>query len=275
MLLMRYPQGKTKAVTLSYDDGITQDIRLIEIMQKNGLKGTFNVNAGLISENDTACGKMSSSQMSKLYSSTGNEVAVHTYSHSHLEDLSYDMVRTEIIKDREGIEKIFGTIVRGMAYPYGTFNEEVIRCAKNCGIIYARTTISTENFSLPHEWLKLNPTCHHNNPNLFELVKRFLSDQRSDYSDPCILFYLWGHSYEFDRDDNWDRIEKFAEKIGGHEDIWYATNVEICEYIKAYRSLIYSADGMIVKNPTSVGVWVAKNEKITELKPGETVYFSE
>ncbi len=275
MLLMRYPGGKAKAVTLSYDDGITQDIKLMQIMKKHGIKGTFNINGGLFPDKDSDVGKMSAAQVKKLYSDSGNEVALHCYSHAHLEDLSYDMIRAEIMKDRLAIEKIFGTIVRGMAYPYGTFNDEVIRCAKSCGIIYSRTTISTESFSLPHEWLKFNPTCHHNNPNLFDLVKNFLSDKRSDYSDPCTLFYLWGHSYEFDRDNNWDRIEKFADMIGGHDDIWYAANIEICEYVKAYRSLIFSADGMTVKNPTSVCVWVVNNEKLTEIKPGETVYFSE
>lgn len=38
--------GKKKAVTFSFDDGVTQDIRLIEIFNKYGLKGTFNLNSG-------------------------------------------------------------------------------------------------------------------------------------------------------------------------------------------------------------------------------------
>ena len=44
---IRFPGFKLKAVTLSYDDGVRQDKRLISIMQKYGLKGTFNINAGL------------------------------------------------------------------------------------------------------------------------------------------------------------------------------------------------------------------------------------
>lgn len=49
-LFMRFPQGRAKALTLSYDDGVEQDIRLIEIMGKHGLKGTFNLNSGLYAE---------------------------------------------------------------------------------------------------------------------------------------------------------------------------------------------------------------------------------
>ena len=46
-LHMRFPEGKTKAVTLSYDDGVTQDKRLAELFRSHGLKCTFNLNAGL------------------------------------------------------------------------------------------------------------------------------------------------------------------------------------------------------------------------------------
>ena len=52
-IFMRFPGGKTRALTLSYDDGVEQDIRLIEIMKKNGLKGTFNVNSGLYAPEGT------------------------------------------------------------------------------------------------------------------------------------------------------------------------------------------------------------------------------
>ena len=41
-------QGKKKAVTFSFDDGVTQDIRLIEILNRYGLRGTFNLNSELL-----------------------------------------------------------------------------------------------------------------------------------------------------------------------------------------------------------------------------------
>lgn len=39
--------GKKKAVTFSYDDGVTQDRRLVEMMNTYGVKGTFNLNSGI------------------------------------------------------------------------------------------------------------------------------------------------------------------------------------------------------------------------------------
>jgi len=49
-LFVRFPGFRDKAVTLSYDDGVRQDKRLISIMQKYGLKGTFNINSGQFSD---------------------------------------------------------------------------------------------------------------------------------------------------------------------------------------------------------------------------------
>ena len=46
-IFIQFPKGKRKALTLSYDDGVEQDIRLIENMKQHGLKGTFNLNSGL------------------------------------------------------------------------------------------------------------------------------------------------------------------------------------------------------------------------------------
>ena len=73
-------------------------------------------------------------------------------------------------------------------------------------------------------------------------------------------------------DDNWNVIEEFAEFIGNREDIWYATNIEIYEYIEDYKRLIYSADGATVKNPTNRTLWLALAEgKLYSVAPGETL----
>ena len=46
-LYMRFPEERAKALTLSYDDHSEQDIRFIEILNRNGIKGTFNISTGL------------------------------------------------------------------------------------------------------------------------------------------------------------------------------------------------------------------------------------
>ena len=86
-----------------------------------------------------------------------------------------------------------------------------------------------------------------------------------------MLYYMWGHGFEFERDDNWHVIENFCEYIGGKDDIWYATNGEIYEYTRAYESLVYSADGTIVYNPTLFEIFIHADGNDYSIKPGETV----
>ena len=270
---MRFPGGKAKALTLSYDDGVEQDIRLIEILDKYGIKATFNINSGSYSPEGQqfAPGKihrrLSYSRVTDLYNKNGHEVAVHAYTHPFLEQLSSPVVAYEIIKDRENLEAQFGCVVRGMAYPYGTYNDMVVEVLRECGIAYSRTTKTTEKFTVPTDWLRLDPTCHHKNPRLMELAEKFVTDEPNRAPE---LFYLWGHSYEFEEADNWNVIEEFAAYIGGKEDIWYANNIDIYDYVKAYESLIYSVDASLVTNPSAKTVWVQRNKVIYEIAPGET-----
>ena len=265
--------GKTKVLTLSYDDGVVQDIRLIEIMDKYGLKGTFNINSGLYLPEDTVrerfCGRLKLSEARKLYSNSVHEVAVHSLTHPFLEKMDSAEIIYEITEDRKAIESHYGKITRGMAYPFGTYSEKVVDILEKCNIAYARTVQSTYNFKFPENWLLLHPTCHHNYENLEELIKKFV-ETPSRWGN-AEMFYLWGHSYEFDNNDNWDVIEKFAEYASGHEHIWYATNIEIYDYVKAYERLQTSYDKKIIHNPSTIDVWFEVEGKVYCIKSGETL----
>ena len=271
---MRFPEGKVKALTLSYDDAVEQDIRFIDILNSHGLKCTFNINSGLYAPEGTVYPegqihrRMTEAQATKLYTNSGHEVAVHAYTHPFLENLTPSAVAIEILRDRETLEAQFGGVVRGMAYPYGTYSDSVVEVLKNCGIVYARTTKSTEKFDIPTDWLRLPATCHHTNKRLMELAKAFAE---TEYIRTPKLFYLWGHTYEFEDSNNWNVIEEFAEYIGGRDDIWYATNIEIYEYIDDYKRLIFSADGKRVKNPTARTLYLATSKNTFTVAPNETV----
>lgn len=256
---IRFPHFNNKAVTLSYDDGVRQDKRLISIMQKNGLKGTFNVNSGMFASSyESEKRRMTLQEASELYIPSGMEVAIHGYKHLPLSQVALPIAVNDVVTDRKEIERVFGGIVNGMAYAYGSYNDKVIEILKECGIKYARTTISTEKFSLPTDWLRLSATCHHNNPKLMELAKQFVNRTECSYwwANQVQLFYLWGHSYEFDDNDNWNVIEEFAKFIGGREDIWYATNGEIYNYLQACDRLEFSMDGSLVYNPSCIDVYI-------------------
>ena len=236
---MRFLKGVSKALTLSYDDGATADERFIGIMRKNGLRGTFNLNSSMF-----------------LY---GND-------EKEKERVERQMIH-EILDDRERLEKEFTTIIRGMAYPYGSYDDNVLQALKLCGICYSRTVGATGGFGIPQNWLELEATCHHEDSRLWDLTDEFINAK--DKADP-MLFYVWGHSHEFDRRNNWDRFEQFAEKTGNRDDVWYATNIEIYDYVQGFNRLQMSADCKIIHNPNAFTVWFWAYGKNYSIAPGET-----
>ena len=274
---LRFPGGLAKALTLSYDDAVTEDVRLIDIMLKHGLKGTFNINSAqyvapdFVYPADKKWGRrMTREQATALYGESGMEPAIHSYTHPHLEVLPAPQVSYEIVRDRAELEEQFGRLIRGGAYPFGTYNDETVQVLKDAGIMYCRTTKSTEKFDVPTDWLRLPATCHHANRNLTELTEKFISATPAAKDDP-MLFYLWGHAYEFERDNNWEIIENFAEKIGNREDIWYATNIEIYDYVAAWNQLVFSLTLDKVYNPTAKTLWFTRRDNLYSVAPGETL----
>lgn len=275
-IFMRFPQGLGKALTLSYDDGVTEDIRLIDIMQKHGLKGTFNINSGMYAKKDDVfrdkpyANRLTEQEVLELYSKEGIEPAMHGLTHAHLQTLPMPQAVYEVMEDRKNLEALFGKEIRGMAYAYGTFNDDSVRVLEDCGVLYCRTVVSTEKFDLPTDWLRLPATCHHTNPRLPELTKTFI-ERTVGAQAHAQLFYLWGHSYEFARDNNWEVIEEFAAEIGNREDIWYATNTEIFEYMEAFKRLRFDAAMTQVINPTAHALWFTFHKTQYCVQPGETL----
>lgn len=218
--------NKMKAVTLSYDDGIAQDERLIELLDRYGLRATFNLNFGLQHSTNTfmksgiTVRHLSLSECVRVYAN--HEVAGHTNTHPHLERLDAQGIREEIVRCHDGLQQCFGRQVLGMAYPFGTYNDLVVEIAQEEGVRYARTCVETEGFDFPADLMRLASTCKHANPKLLTLAENFVALKPAKPQ----LFYLWGHSYEFDEDDNWDLMEAFCKIIAGHDDIYYGTNAE-------------------------------------------------
>lgn len=269
-MYLRFPNFRQKALTLSYDDGVTADKKLIDIMSKHGLKGTFNINSGKFATEGGGF-RLTQEEAVALYTRSGNEVAIHGVHHIPLTYVDSAMCINEIFTDRQSLEKIFAKPVQGMAYANGVYNDEVVDTLKKCGVLYARTTKSTEAFEIPEDWLRLPTTCHHKNPRLMELADLFLAEpaQRNFWTNRAKLFYLWGHSYEFDNDGNWHIIEEFAERVGGRDDVWYATNMEVYEYVRAYKRLQFSSNEDFVYNPSSIDVYLDYFGKEVCVKAGE------
>ncbi|MCC3355890.1 polysaccharide deacetylase family protein [Bacillus sp. REN16] len=258
-VVIAFPEGKHKVLTMSYDDGKAADRKLVEIFNQYGIKGTFHINSGLFGEGD----RIPIEEVPKLYD--GHEISTHTVTHPTIARSPKEQLIEEIIEDRKGLEKISGYTVRGLSYPNGSYNSLIKEMLPYLGIEYARTVNSTGHFSIPDDFLEWNPTCHHKH-NLMELAEDFVALHKKQY---LYMLYVWGHSYEFDNDQNWDLIEGFCEFIGNRNDIWYATNIEIVDYFKAFRNLQFSADCSFVYNPNAISVWLSVDNNIVEIKGGK------
>ena len=272
---LRFPGGRARCLTLSYDDCVQQDKQLCDLMEAYGIAGTFNINSGVytaeghVFEPGRVHRRMTQTEALALYSrSPLFEVATHSYTHPRLQTLQPVHMVHQIYEDRKSIEQLYGGICRGHAYPFGTYNQQVMDCLRSCGIVYARTVQSTEKFAIPEDFLQWHPTCHHSSPRLMELADKFLDDER--LTTPR-LFYLWGHTFEFEEENNWYIIEDFFKKLAGREDIWYATNIQIYDYIQAHRQLIWNLEGDRIYNPPAIDLWVKLGGQTPCTPAGQTL----
>lgn len=262
-ILMCFPEGRNKALTLSYDDGRLADRRLVDIFNRNGLKGTFHLNSGLFGPAD----KVGADEVKSLYE--GHEVSAHTLTHPTIARCPNEQIVYEIMEDRRNLENIVGYTVRGMSYPNGSYNRRIKDLLPGLGIEYARVVPSSGNYGMPDDWHEWMPTCHHNR-DLMKHAEEFVSLQKTQY---LYLMYVWGHSYEFDNDNNWELMEQFGQYIGGKSDIWYCTNIELVDYTKAFEGLRFSSGLRFVYNPSVLSVWLNVDGRTVEVKGGEQISF--
>lgn len=216
-----------KAVTFSFDDGVAQDIHLVKLLNQYHLKATFNINTGLSMTghsffiHEFNIRRLALNDMIEIYH--GHEIAVHTINHPHLTDLSDEDVQKEIILDIQTIENVFHLKPMGIAYPYGSYDDRIITHVREAGLLYARTVESNHQTHLQEDLFKYQPTCHINDPKIFEIIDIFLA---YDGNETQIL-YIWGHSYEGDVNNNWEHIERVFKQISGYSDIYYGTNEQV------------------------------------------------
>ncbi len=282
---MRFPEGKGKAVTFSYDDGSKHDVRLAEIFNKHNLKCTFNLNGEELRRDWDYC---MTTEEAKAILDAGHEIAIHGLEHRAPGTIRAIEGIKEVLDCRRELEKRYGRIIRGMAYPDGGISgfcngatrEDVYAYLRALDIAYARSLDEGNfNISLPEDWYDWHPTAHHASDKMESYINAFLSIDRSPKGHPTsdavpLVFYVWGHSAEFSYDDSWERIEYICGRLAGEKDIWYATNMEIYEYTKAYEALVWNAEGDMVYNPTLVDIWFDFDGKLFTVKSGQTLTLS-
>lgn len=232
--LMKNFNGKNKAVTFSFDDGVTQDKRLIELLNKYGLKCTFNLNSSLLglegglerNGHSVRHDKNPANKIAEIYQ--GHEVAVHTLTHPNLTQLDEDTIVWQVEEDRKTLSRLVGYDVSCMAYPCGGVNcdDRVAKIVKEkTGVRFARTLVSSYAFDIPENLCKFDPTVYYiEKDKLFSLAEKFIHLK----TDKPQVFYIWGHSYEMDAEYiTWREFEEFCKLISRRDDIFYGTNGQV------------------------------------------------
>ena len=254
-----FPGGKKKCVTFSYDDGAIHDYRMTEIFDKYGAKCTYNLNSNRIGREDT----ISVDFIRDI--STRHEIALHGYMHPFWDKCNRDEFMCDVYEDRKFLEGIIKKPVIGGAYPFGTYDSEVVKTLSSLGVKFCRTTNATYGYRFPDNFLEWHPTCHHRDG--IDCAKNFLWYRY----DNLPVLYIWGHSYEFNDNDNWDDLEEILTILSEDDDIWYATNGEIYDYVNALRNLRIDLNGNSVYNPSAVTVYATVDGEVKAFAPGLTV----
>jgi len=272
---MLFPQGKSKALILSFDDGMVADRRLVKLMNDYGLVGTFHLNSNKLGTKDY----LTREEIKNLYK--GHEVSGHTLNHPNLTSLSKIDVIYEVLEDRKELERLTAFPVRGMSYPFGNTNDFVIEAISGLGIEYARTVGDTYNFSMPDDMLKWQPTIH-----LFGKTNYIPNDTANDSKElaqfyrlttdflkvnSLALFYVWGHSWEYEGPGNkWAEVESFFKMVSKNPEICYTTQIGLTDYINAFKNLKFSVDKSMVTNLSSIDVYVKIKGKVHTIEAGRT-----
>ena len=256
-----FPQGKFKALTMSYDDGRTYDRKLVDIFNRHGIRGTFHLNSGFLGDER----HIAREEVAPLY--RGHEVAVHTVTHPTISRCPQEQVARQVLDDRQALEELVGYPVRGMSYPNGSQSAAIRELLPHLGIAYSRAVGDTDDFALPEDPYNWVSTCHHTH-NLMENGEKFVRLIKSQY---LYLMYVWGHSYEFNDAGNWQLMENFAALAGGREDTWYATNIEIIDCLRVLDSLHFSAKGDLAQNPSAAAAYLRVDGELVEVPGGAVV----
>ncbi len=262
-----FPGGVKHCVTFSYDDARIEDERLVPLFNKYGLKGTFHINTDGWQDRFDFLARdnaefVDPAKYKELYE--GHEISCHLANHPFIYKLSKESLVNEVYLNKAHLEKFCGYPVRGMSYPFGSATEEAEKIFSACGMEYSRNVSDCPYFGLPTNYMQWQPTCHH--VDAMGLIDNFYE---AEMLPRLRLFYIWGHSYEINSEEKWAYMEELCSSLAHREDTWYATNIEIIDYLDAMKSLKFTLDLETVYNPSAISVWISVDGLPVEVKSGE------
>jgi hypothetical protein len=249
---LQFPGGRTKALSMSYDDGSEHDRRLVGLFNQYGLKGSFHLTSSTLGQ-DYRVGR---DEVARLYA--GHEVACHGATHADLTPLPDAEVVRELQDDKRDLEALTGRPVRGLAYPFGCHDGRIEAIAARAGFAYGRGITDSGDFAPPGAPLRLTTTCHHGQA--MELGHRLLASEAPELQ----WMRVRGHSFELDgfmtadASKDWRYMEDFCRLMGAAGGIWHAPLIDVLDYLAAARRLVVAGDGERLENPSPLALWVRR-----------------
>ena len=267
MIRKLYPGGKRKAFNITYDDGVLQDAAFVAMLNRYGLKGTFNLKSELMRQEFAwvhPCGmevkRLSGAAVRRLYD--GHEIASHTLTHPYMHALTEDEILHQLGTDRWNLEQHFGREVKGFAVPFEYYSDMIAGCAQRLGFEYARMSEFTESYTPGRDYYHWKAGFYHILPGLTEYAEGFLHTE-----EELALCQIVGHSYDLDAENLWDTMEEILRKVSADPDVWPATNLELIRYLKAMEQAVVS-EGHVF-NGSQRRLWFEVDGTVRMLHPGQ------
>ena len=260
-----YPEGKKKAFVLTYDDGVLQDVRLVLLLNRYGLKGTFNLNSLLMErefawQHDQigAVRRLPMSVAAHLYE--GHEVASHTCTHPDLQGMSREHLMYELGHDKYLLEQMVHRPVLGFGVPFDYYDDTVADVAAQLGFRYARGSEETHSYAPNADSFHQNAGLFHLSEDLEAFVDGFLQTDMELAN--CIIV---GHSYDLDGAQLWDAMETMFAKVAADDTVLSMTHLELVEYLQAMEKVEFC--GTHVRNHSDKPLWFEIDGTICRVDP--------
>lgn len=198
-----------KIFLLSFDDGTLWDRRLVDLLNRYGMKGTFNLNSGLEdfvwNFGDFPVRRQILSEIGNLYE--GHEIASHSLHHHRLDQLSPPQLRREVEEDAARLKEVFSLKDIGFGVPFTFCNQREVKIIRRL-VRYIRLSEFSDSFALPKDEYHIPIHGLYNDPDIREKLAGFAE---SDL--PVSLFVMAGHSYELEALGHWEYMEELLQLV--------------------------------------------------------------
>lgn len=262
-----YHGGKAKAFNITYDDGILQDVRFVRLLNKYGLKGTFNLNSQLMEQefewvhpNGMTVRRLSREAVRRLYD--GHEIAAHTLTHPYLSTKTREEILWEMGEDKRRLEALFGREVAGFGVPFHFYDETVADCVRQCGFEYGRNSELTHDYSPWQDPYRWSCGIFHLEPELETFVEGFFHTHAE-----LALCQIVGHSYDLDAENMWEKMESILARMAQDDTVCSMTHLELVRYLRAMEQA-EMGEGF-VENRSNATLWFRVDDGVLELAPGQ------